>query len=166
MKRWHAVFTQPNGESRAEFNLARQGYEVYLPRLRKVLRHARRVENVLRPLFPRYLFVALDPLRDGWRPILSTVGVADLVRFADAPADVPVALIDAMRARESSGAYVELPSAASWNVGDKLRVFGGAFADMVGKFEALSGSDRVALLLELMGREVRLILPAHSLEKA
>lgn len=166
MKRWHAVLTQPHGESRAELNLARQGYEVYLPRLRKALRHARRVENVLRPLFPRYLFVALDPQRDGWRPILSTFGVADMVRFADTPANVPGALIDALRAREVNGAHAEPPPAASWKMGDKLRVFSGAFADMVGKLEAMSGFDRVSLLLEVMGREVKVTLPAHMLERA
>lgn len=166
MKRWHAVFTRPHCEVRAEINLARQGYEVYLPRLRKALRHARRVENVLRPLFPRYLFVALDPQRDGWRPILSTFGVTDMVRFADTPADVPSALIDALRAREVEGALSETPAAASWKMGEKLRVFSGVFAEMVGKLEAMSGFDRVSLLLEVMGREVKVTLPAHLLERA
>jgi transcriptional antiterminator RfaH len=166
MKRWHAVLTQQHSESRAEFNLVRQGYEVYLPRLRTTLRHARRVESVLRPLFPRYLFVALNPQRDGWRPILSTFGVASLVRFAETPADVPAALIDALRAREVDGVHAEAPAAASWKIGDKLRVFTGAFGDMVGKLESMSGFDRVALLLEVMGREVRVTLPADMLEKA
>ncbi|WP_414464656.1 transcription termination/antitermination NusG family protein [Hyphomicrobium sp. DY-1] len=60
-------------------HLRNQGYEVYVPVLRKQIRHARQVREVLRPLFPGYLFARLTHSTMRWRPILSTVGVRSVV---------------------------------------------------------------------------------------
>ena len=57
---WYVVHTHPNGEARAEHNLRRQGFHTYLPRYLRRTRHARKTQLVPRPLFPRYVFVALD----------------------------------------------------------------------------------------------------------
>ncbi|MBY0558653.1 transcription termination/antitermination NusG family protein [Hyphomicrobium sp.] len=76
---WIAVSTHPNRERTAAFNLRNQGYDVYVPVIRKQIRHARRVSDVLRPLFPGYLFVCLASTQSRWRPILSTVGVRSVV---------------------------------------------------------------------------------------
>ena len=72
---WFAVRTQPRAEEKAVRHLVNQGFAAYLPRYRRRVRHARRNEIVLRPLFPGYLFVELDPARCRWRSINGTVGV-------------------------------------------------------------------------------------------
>jgi len=80
---WIAVNTHANAESLAVANLRRQRYECYCPTYPAQRRHARKVENVRRPLFPGYVFVDVDS-RDGiWRPIMSTVGVRAVVKFGD-----------------------------------------------------------------------------------
>ena len=58
--RWYVVQTQANAEHKAVAHLGRQGFTTYLPRYLKRRRHARRVDIVPRPLFPRYLFVSID----------------------------------------------------------------------------------------------------------
>ena len=58
--RWYVVQTQVNGEAKAAQNLLRQGYEIYLPRYLKRRRHARKMDFTAKPLFPRYMFVAID----------------------------------------------------------------------------------------------------------
>ena len=60
MKRWFAVHTKAHREHQALDNLNRQGFEAWLPQYQKGRRHAGRAETVTRPLFPRYLFVAVD----------------------------------------------------------------------------------------------------------
>ena len=75
MKRWYVVHTRPNGELRAAHNLERQGFKTYLARYIKERRHARKVERIQQPLFPRYVFVNLDTDTDRWRSILGTFGV-------------------------------------------------------------------------------------------
>jgi transcriptional antiterminator RfaH len=59
-ERWYVVHAQPNAEAKVVSHLRNQGFRPYLPRYRKRRRHARRVEDVAAPLFPRYLFVSLD----------------------------------------------------------------------------------------------------------
>jgi len=58
--RWYVAQTQPQAEFRAVANLERQGFETYLPRYLKRRRHARRIETIKAPLFPRYVFVRVD----------------------------------------------------------------------------------------------------------
>ena len=99
MRQWYVVHCRVNSEQRAETNLERQNYEVWLPMYHKTRRHARRVESVLRPLFPRYLFVRLDLSSQTWRPILSTYGVHTMVSGADGPLAIGGDIIEALRAR-------------------------------------------------------------------
>ena len=73
--RWYVVQTHPHAESRAMEQLRQQGFVTYLPKLLKQRRHARKVETVIRPLFPRYLFVLVDITTQRWRAIHSTIGV-------------------------------------------------------------------------------------------
>ena len=51
--RWFVVYTQPLKETVAKQHLEEQGYDVYLPMFKKTRRHARRIDEVLQPLFPR-----------------------------------------------------------------------------------------------------------------
>ena len=57
---WHVVQTRPRSENKAALHLQRQGFEVYLPRYLKRRSHARKVDFVPAPLFPQYVFVAVD----------------------------------------------------------------------------------------------------------
>ena len=66
--RWYVVQSQPNAELKAVAHLSRQGFDTYLPRYLKRRRHARRVEVVARPLFPRY-FVSIDVTVQRWRSV-------------------------------------------------------------------------------------------------
>ena len=87
--RWYVVQTQPHAESKAMGHLIRQGFAAYLPRCLERRRHARKIETVAAPLFPRYLFVTVDIKTQRWRCIHSTFGVSRLVCNGDDPAPVP-----------------------------------------------------------------------------
>lgn len=165
MSGWFVVRTQPRAEERASWHLNNQGYEVYLPRYRKQVRHARKTETVLRPLFPGYVFVRIDTLRQRWRSINGTVGVISLVQFGNEPVSVPAAVVDAIRTREDVGGVVSL-APEGLKKGDVVRVRDGAFADYTALLEEVSDEKRVILLLDLMGREVRVSVPVENLAKA
>jgi len=57
---WSCAATQPSAELLAIAELRRQGYDAFTPLHLRTVRHARRVDHRLRPLFPGYVFVALD----------------------------------------------------------------------------------------------------------
>ena len=88
-KRWYAVHAQPHRETRAQVQLANQGFVTYLPKRLKTVRHARKLATITAPFFPRYLFVALDLGRHPWRCVNNTFGVSTLVMAGERPASGP-----------------------------------------------------------------------------
>ena len=160
---WHAVHTRPHHEDCAAINLSRQGFEIYLPRYLRRCRHARKTEMVPRPLFPRYLFVKIDSARDRWRAIHSTFGVNHLVLAGEVPALVPDAIVTEIRAREDGDGFVRLGLPAGVGPGSHIRVIDGIFAEARGILERIASERRVAVLLGLLGREVRVLVPAASI---
>ena len=164
--RWYVVQTQVNGEAKAARNLLRQGYDIYLPRYLKRRRHARKVDFVAQPLFPRYMFVAIDMATQRWRSIQSTFGVSRLVTNGDDPAIVPEGVIHALKAREDDKGFVRLDSKPAFAPGDKVRVLAGAFTDNAGLFSGLADHDRVSILLDMLGRKVRVLLDADMVAAA
>ncbi len=163
---WYVVQTHPHAEGKATAHLRRQGFEVYLPRYARRRRHARRVDITASPLFPRYLFVAIDLVHQRWRVIRSTVGVMNLVYSGDEPAPVADDVIRRLRQREDSKGCIQLDLASRFSAGDAVRVVGGAFSDCLGLFESMSDDERVLVLLDLLGRKVRVTMDMDTIEAA
>jgi transcriptional antiterminator RfaH len=163
---WYAVYTRPRAEGTALDNLLRQGYRAYLPRYRTAVSHARRRQMTLRPLFPRYLFAGVDRASMRWRPILSTCGVSSVVRAGDEPVPVPENLVAALSAQEAAGLFSRIAAGRALRVGELVRVTVGAFQEMVGQLVELRDQDRVVVLLELLGRQVRARLESAAIEAA
>jgi transcriptional antiterminator RfaH len=164
-KLWYAVHTHPRLEMKALAHLRRQNYEVYLPMLRRKIRHARRTEQVLRPFFPRYLFVALNPEQQGWRAIRSTLGVSDIVRFGEAPTPLPPGVIENLKSHEDDAGTIKYEPRRI-DKGAKVTVLDGPFSRLLGLCEAVTDSERVMVLLDLLGRKVRVSLSAEAVEAA
>jgi transcriptional antiterminator RfaH len=164
--RWYVVQTQPHAESKAVEHLARQGFGAYLPRYLKRRRHARKVELIAAPLFPRYLFVAVDLEMQRWRAIHSTSGVSRLVCNGDEPAPVPLDVVTALQQREDAAGFVKLERRPQFAPGERVRVVDGIFTDTLGLFEGMADRDRVAILLDLLGRKVRILLDEGAITAA
>ncbi len=147
-------------------NLERQGFATYLPRYLKKRRHARRVDIVPVPVFPRYVFVAIDLHRQRWLSIRSTVGVSRLVSQGDAPMAVPAGIVEALRARHDESGFVRLLAPPGLRAGDKIRVLGGAFEEAMGLLEEVTDEQRVTILLDLLGRKVRVTLDSGLIAAA
>lgn len=162
---WYLARTQTHAETKAAINLKRQGFATYLPRYLKRRRHARRVETVTAPLFPGYLFVAIDAATQRWRAINSTIGISHLVCFGDEPAIVPDQVIDELQSSETVDGLIELHK-PKYAVGDKVRVRYGVFAYSCALFEEMIDSKRVTVLLDLLGQKVRVTMTADAIESA
>ena len=133
---WIAVNTNPNREHIVLEHLQRQALTAYCPMLRRQRSHARRVETVLRPLFPGYLFVQANTGLQ-WRPILTTHGVRTVVRAGDDPSFVDDALIAGLKARE---------------------IDGGPFDGFIATILELDEKDRLLVLLDVMNRAIKVKL--------
>jgi transcriptional antiterminator RfaH len=158
VKQWYAVRTQVAAEGKANANLRRQGFETFLPRFRKQRRHAHKVETVLAPVFPRYLFVNFDIEAQPWRCINGTFGVISLVSFGLLPSAVPAKIVEAIRSGCDTDGIMELPEPC-FAPGQELLIERGPLANLVGLFERISGERQVVMLVEMLGRALRVALP-------
>jgi len=155
---WHVVQVHSHAEKKAAAHLRRQGFETYLPLYLKKRRHARRVETVTAPLYPSYLFVRFNSLIHRWRSIHSTIGVVRLVCNGDIPAPLDQAIIENLKSRENEQGFIQLDRRPKFALNDKVRVSDGVFTDCLGLVEGVSDRDRVVILLNMLGRKVRVLL--------
>lgn len=152
-ERWIAINTHPHREHIALENLRRQQFEAYCPMLRKRRSHARRVEMVLRPLFPNYLFVRANTQLARWRPILSTHGVRTIVRTGDELSFVAGGFIASLKAREVDGAIVR--PGRPYHIGQRVEITAGPFDRIVATIIEMDEKDRLVVLLEMMNRAIK-----------
>ena len=106
---WTIVATPQRKEKYAQVNLERQGFAVYCPMTRTRIKHARSISEVLRPMFPGYLFVQIDQEGRSWRPIQSTAGVRALMRSSGQPVSADK-LVFTLKAAEGAGASLDKES--------------------------------------------------------
>ena len=163
---WYVVQTQVNAEAKAGRNLVRQEFEVYLPRYLKRRSHARKIEKVPVPLFPRYMFVKIDVATQRWRSVQSTFGVSRLVLNGSDPAPLAHQVISCLKAREDGSGYIQLDQRPKLALGARVRVLGGIFAENLGLFDGMADRDRVTILLDLLGRKVRVSIEAERVAAA
>jgi transcription elongation factor/antiterminator RfaH len=161
--RWYLVHTRPNCERKADLNLKAQGLKTFLPEIEKTVRHARRLANVRRPLFARYLFVSLDVSRDAWSPINSTIGVSRLLAQQGRPAAVPVGIVEALLLHSDAGLTRLDHSLAQ---GQRVRILSGPLADFTATILRLDARRRVDVLLEIMGSAVSVSIDRSTLAPA
>jgi transcriptional antiterminator RfaH len=163
MKQWYVVNTKAREEPKASFNLKRQGFNSYLPQYKKTRRHARRIDTVLAPLFPKYLFIEFDLDLESWSSINSTAGVKKLIMFGSLPATLPSELVEEIRTREDVEGVVSLSQYLKIKQGDQVTINSGAFNEHRGIFECQDDDKRSIILLKLMGRDVRVRLASSAI---
>ncbi len=161
---WFLVCSKPRQEAVALTNLARQGYESYLPLFATEKLVRRKPTVVQEPMFARYLFVRLDTSGQGpsWSPIRSTVGVSELVCFGSRPARVDTSLIATLREREMAQ---QADPDALFTAGDSVRITKGAFAGLEAIYQMNDAEGRAMVLLDLLSKPVAMTIDAASLRK-
>lgn len=162
MKHWYLIQFKPNSHRLAERNLARQGFEVFLPMQETTRRKASRFVSDLKPLFPGYMFVRVDSDAAPWRAINSTLGVSRLVSFDGAPKPMPLPLISNLMQRCNTAGKLLPPKAL--NAGDSVDVLSGPFANFVATVEEVDAQQRVWLLMEFMGQSTRVQVAADQVQ--
>ncbi|TDX62137.1 transcriptional antiterminator RfaH [Methylosinus sp. sav-2] len=161
-ERWYLAHTLPHKESSVEQRLQVQGFRHFMPRRIKTVRHARRMRNVLAPVFPRYVFVVLDLEHDRWRSVNGTIGIASLFMAQDRPLPVPHGVVETLI--QSSDNRGQLRFVHNLRLGQKVRLMSGPFSEALGSLERLDDSGRIEVLLEIMGGQVRTKLRREQVE--
>jgi transcriptional antiterminator RfaH len=139
------------------------GIEVFLPRIR--FRRTRRQGPiwVTEALFPNYLFA-----RFTWhtqvRLVRHAPGVSDVVHFGGRWPTIPDEAMQELRWRFADESVHVIRDPLS--PGDEVRISGGAFHGLAGVIaRVMPARERVAVLLEFLGRQTAVEVPADSIIK-
>ena len=162
---WYLIYTKPRQESLARENLERQGFTTYLPLVERSRRRSGRYIKVIESFFPRYLFIQLNTDTDNWAPIRSTIGVSHMVRFGGFPAMVPDELIACLKENDGSNG-IQKQIKKDMSPGDRIEIVNGPFAGYRGIYQQQKSAERVAVLLEIVGKNAALTISVHDLQLA
>jgi transcription elongation factor/antiterminator RfaH len=161
--RWYAIQTKGNKEKDVAKRLTDLKLEIFLPWLRDRRRIGSKYQWVLVPLFPGYLFCRLDIVVAG-KTARYSPGVKDFLKFGNEITEIPNDIIVALQERCPQGIAAIDP--VSLTAGDSVKINEGPFAGLEAIFEKkMKGSERVAVLLEILGRQTRLVLPGETVTK-
>lgn len=161
---WYCLKTQPKRERTAAMSLnALDGVSVLFPQVRYRRQTAQRKRTVLEPLFPNYLFARFSPLHR-LKAVGYARGIAYVVRQGADLIPVPASVVGEIAAL-APGNILELPLQPV-QTGDSIRIIAGIFqgnsADVV---RLLPGSERVRLLLDILGRSQEIELSLNEVER-
>jgi len=161
---WFVAQTKPNCHQIAVRNLARQGFQSFLPLEEQTVRTSAKFVTKMRPLFPGYVFVALDPSAGGWRTINSTYGIIRLVCVDNSPRAVPSELVTGLMKRCDDTGKLLPPRV--FMPGDQVALVKGPFADFVVTVERVAPDQRIWVLIELLGAARKVAVSRSDLREA
>lgn len=160
---WFLAQLKPNCGQIADRNLKRQGFKTFLPMKEETERRNGKFVTTARPLFPGYIFVALDTSQGLWRKVNSTYGIIRLVSFGKEPEIVPLDLVSELRQR-CDGSGTLLPP-DHLKPGDKVQLTKGPFAKAIARIESVTPDQRVWVLMDIMGGITRVAVEAGTLRR-
>ena len=149
MRNWYLIKTKPQQEAIATQNLTNQDFNVFFPKAV--------INNKTTPLFPSYLFIELDDKIQNWTPIRSTKGVSNFVRFGLSFAKVPNQIINLIKTQQQQ-TIEKMINICSHHKGDYLEIQTGVFKGQQAIFQNYNSSDRVTVLLKLIGQQQAITL--------
>lgn len=149
---WYCLRTQPKHEHIAAAHLRRsiENMDVFNPQF-KIRRQTRRgAVWFVEALFPGYLFAWFDP-KCSMQAIKRTPGISTVVHFGTITPSIPEEVIADLRTQFSDNNIEEIGD--DIRAGDEVKIVDGPFRGQdASVLRIMSASDRVQVLLEVLGR--------------
>lgn len=158
---WFLVHCKPNAAHLASQNLRNQNFGVFLPMQKITKRKAKKFKTMLRPLFPGYLFVQIDPLAGDWRKINNTRGVTRIVQFGADSCPVPDTVMAALF--ERCDADHVLRDLGVLKSGNQARISEGPLSGLIAEIINIEPHGRVHLLLDIMGQATNVFVAPSTI---
>ena len=148
-KKWLVAQIKPKSHDLAIRNLERQGFKIFMPKIKETTRKENKFISKDVLVFPGYGFVGVDLQDSYWTKINSTYGVSKLLTFNNKPCEIPLDLIVTLKNR--FGNKVDPIINENLKKGDTIKFNNGPFAELVAKIESVEEKKRIYVLLEVMG---------------
>jgi len=171
--KWYLLQCKTQQHTRAQQHLDNQGFEFYSPvhKIRKLVKtrsrsainsqNTPRMETLLEPLFPGYLFIHLND-QSNWHALQSTRGVIRLVSFNGSPHCVPDSLVAALRQRLDENSAPQ----PLYRPGERVVITEGCFRHVEAIVEAVTSDERIVVLMKILHSEQMLTFEPALLARA
>ncbi len=162
---WFCVRTQSRHEHIAAACLRKDlGIEAWLPRIRFKRSTPRGPVRFTEALFPAYVF-ARFPVRSRLAAVRHARGVREVVHFGAHWPTVPDGVIAELRAALGGAEVHVVPD--DFAPGERVEIAGGAFHGLAAVvLRVMPAQERVAVLLDFLGRQTRVELGVEAVVKA
>jgi len=161
---WFCLKSQPKHEHIAAAHLRQNSaVEVFLPRVRFKRATRQGTVWVTEALFPGYLFARFD-WQSSLRLVQHSRGVRGVVHFGERWPAIPEAVIRELHQAIGTDEPRTIPE--NFNPGDEVEITGGAMRGLRAIVtRVMPGRERIAVLMEFLGRQTMIELPRHFLVK-
>ena len=151
---WFVIWTESRAEKKVEARLAALGLSPWLPTVKERHQWSDRWKEVVRPLFPGYLFARSRSVE--WHEVLRTPGVLTVVKREGRPALLADAFVAGLRdAIERNGADPEsVPQAVDYAAGDEVIVQDGPLKGFRGIVRERRSGRQLVIWVSEIGRGV------------
>ena len=161
---WFCLKSQPKHEHIAAAHLRQtSAVEVFLPRIRFKRATLQGTVWVTEALFPGYLFARFD-WQDSLRVVQPSRGVRGVVHFGERWPAIPEEIIRELQQAVGEAGLRTIPE--QFLPGDEVEITEGAMRGLRAVVtRVLPGRERIAVLMEFLGRQTMIELPRHFLIK-
>lgn len=152
MVNWYLVYTKPKNEDIVSQKFVEAGFQVLNPKLKERKVYRRKLQDIISPLFPCYIFVRFNGSND-YRLIKYTRGVKSIVGTVSEPSIVPDEIIESISARIKDSVVTLKPEELV--KGEEVIISSGPLEGLSAIFEReLKGTERVSILLMAINAKV------------
>jgi transcriptional antiterminator NusG len=159
---WYAVQTMPRHEKKVSGELESKQIQSFLPAISEVRQWSDRKRMIGSPLFPGYVFVRIAAQSGARIAVLRTNGVVGFVGVRGAGTPIPESEITAIRAVLAR--QVPFRAHPFLNLGQRVRIRGGALDGIEGILDAVKGDQSLVISVELIQRSLAVRIAGYQVE--
>ena len=160
---WYLLQTKPHANATACENLRRQGFEVFLPLIKKTTKKNSRFSDFKAPLFPGYLFVGTSSDSIPWKSINGTRGVSKAVTLDGIYRPVSTHIIEDLKSRcDKNGVIQRLNDIVA---ADRVKIERGPFAEFICTVDKINDDHRAWVLIDILRQQIRAEVSLEGVSK-
>ena len=160
-KSWIVARSKPNQDKTALINLERQNFEFFQPSFKTMSKIQNKFKEIIKPVFPGYIFVAINLEEKNWHKINNTRGISRILVFGNEIPLIRCELIKELKYRFSPNNNPR--TVDQIKIGMNAEITNGPFAELTGKIEKIDAMQRVWVLLDILGTQRRVSINRLSL---
>jgi len=165
---WYALYVKHNSEHWVAQHLTLKSIPTFLPLIEAARWRRGRQGAALDPLFPGYLFIRMAGVEENpqsWNAVQWTPGVRLILGTDGVPVPLPGDVVENIQERVGEHGFIRL--GIPFRPGSRVRFRSGPLTGLEALFAgAMSRSERVRVLMTLLGRQTDLEVDARDLEDA